>query len=93
MPRRRRANGHYNEAYVDMTNYNFGVVAAASGYSKDEMLLAAGGVNQVADWWDQRHGDKPKDTSGPYGNKVQNADMMIKGYDDYIAGRITAKSK
>jgi hypothetical protein len=81
-------NGQYNENYVDVTNYNFGVVAAAAGYSKEEMLAAAGSVNWAADLWYQLHGQKPNDQSGQYGNKERNADMIVKGFEDYKAGRI-----
>jgi len=28
--------------------------------------------------------------SGPFKNKVQNADMIMRGYDDYRTGRIVA---
>jgi hypothetical protein len=79
--------------YVDMTNYNYGVVAAAAGYSKEEMLAAAGIVNVATDLVGRVRDDKPKDTSGPEGNKVRNVDMMQKGYDDYVAGRITPRSR
>jgi hypothetical protein len=83
--------GKYEENYVDLTSYNYGAVAAAAGYSKEEMLLHAGNVNQLTSLYDQFfNGDKPKDTSSPHGNKVRNAEMMMKGYDDYVAGRITA---
>ncbi len=81
----------YNRNYVDFTNYNYGVVAAAAGYSRDEALANAGMANQAKDWWDRhRHGAPPKDMSGPFKNKVQNADMIMRGYDDYRTGRIVA---
>jgi hypothetical protein len=86
--------GQYNRNFVDFTNYNYGIVAAAAGYSQEEALANAGMANQATDWWDRNvHGDRPKDTSGPFGNKVQNAEMIIKGYDHYKTGRIGGPRK
>ena len=39
------------------------------------------------------HGAPVKDTSGPFKNKVRNADMIVKGYDDYTSGRLVALPK
>jgi hypothetical protein len=88
------AAGAYNRDYVDFTSYNYGAVAAAAGYSRDEALVNAGYANVIADWWDQNvHGDPPKDRSGPYQNKGRNAEMIIKGFEDHKAGRIGPTGK
>jgi hypothetical protein len=71
----------YNRSYIDVTSYNYGIVAAAAGYGREEALYNAG-------WLNRRLHSDPNLTSGPFGNKVQNADMIAKGYDDYKAGRI-----
>jgi len=84
----------YNRDFVDFTNYNYGVVAAAAGYSRDDALAYAGMADDWKDWYDRNaHGDPAKDTSGPFKNKVQNADMIVKGHDDYTSGRIVASPK
>lgn len=71
-------NGLPNKTFIDFGNYNYGVVAAAAGYSKEETLIAAGAINLTGS------GDK----SGPYFNNPRNASMIEAGYDDYIAGKI-----
>jgi len=69
---------HINRDYIDIGNYNYGVVAAAAGYSFDHAIRAAGRVNESGE------GDK----SGPHNNNPRNLAMIKKGYDDYFAGRI-----
>ena len=46
-------SGQYNRNFVDFTNYNYGVVAAAAGYSRDDALAYAGMVNDLKDWYDR----------------------------------------
>jgi hypothetical protein len=88
------SGGQYDRSYVDFTNYNYGVVAAAAGYSQDEALANAGMVNEGKDWYDRRfHGAPPKDMSGPHKNKVRNAEMIVKGYDDYTSGKVARSAK
>jgi hypothetical protein len=65
-----------------VTNYDYGVVAAAAGYSREDALKNAGTIKRLF------HADDPDQASGPFGNKVRNADMIAKGYDDYVAGKI-----
>ena len=72
------SNGKYNKDYIDFGNYNYGVVAAAAGYTMDEAVRAAGFVNQFG------QGDK----SGPLGNNPRNLEMIRKGFCDYKAGKI-----
>jgi hypothetical protein len=78
---------HYDRRYLDITNCNYGIVAAAAGYSKEEALMSAGNVNGFL------HPFSAEDKAGPFENKVRNADMIIKGYDDYKAGRIIPPTK
>lgn len=57
----------YNRDFVDFTNYNYGVVAAAAGYSRDDASAYAGMANDWKDLYDRNaHGDPAKDTSGPF---------------------------
>jgi len=74
-----RSSGVFNADYRDFGNYNYGVVAAAAGYTKDQALAAAGAYNAT----------RSNDTSGAYGNSPRNAEYIEKGYDDYVAGKIT----
>ena len=74
-----RSSGVFNADYRDFGNYNYGVVAAAAGYTKDQALAAAGAYNAT----------RSNDTSGVYGNSPRNAEYIEKGYDDYVAGKIT----
>ena len=39
-------NGDVNDDYTDVTNYNYGVIAAAFGYSEEDTLNAAGAYNR-----------------------------------------------
>ena len=59
--------------------YNYGVVAAAAGYTKTEALAAAGIVNLSGS------GDK----SGEFFNNPRNISMIESGFDAYMAGKIT----
>ncbi|MGP0058228.1 MAG: hypothetical protein ACLPID_02920 [Beijerinckiaceae bacterium] len=71
-------DGQINRDYIDFGNYNYGVVAAAAGYSFDQALLAAGTANLLGS------GDK----SGPYFNSDRNLPFIKMGYGDYKAGSI-----
>lgn len=70
--------GDINRDYIDVGNYNYGVVAAAAGYSWEEATVASGLANLIGS------GDK----SGPWWNNPRNLEMIKKGYNDYKAGRI-----
>jgi Bacterial toxin 44 len=74
---------HYNRDYIDLGNYNYGVVVAAAGYSWGYAITASGFVNLFG------QGDK----SGPYFNNPRNLEMIRKGFNDYLAGRIVANPK
>lgn len=74
-----RAGGTFHQEYVDFGNYDFGVVAAAAGYTKEEAIFAAGMYNLTGT------GDK----SGPWFNNQRNLSFISMGYDDYKSGKIT----
>ena len=65
-----------NREYVDYGNYNFGAVAAAAGYNLDYALKGGATVNHSSD------------KSGCYGGNIQSQTMIIKGYADYMQGKI-----
>ena len=67
-------NGNIVQQLVDYGYYNFGVVAAAAGYNLDELLFAAGIVNQG------------NNTSGPYGTNWPAIWNTMSGYKDYQMG-------
>jgi hypothetical protein len=76
-------NGQINKDYIDFGNYNYGVVAAAAGYSYDDAIVAHGIVNQLGS------GDK----SGPWGGNPRDITMIRQGYDDYNSGKIVPLPK
>lgn len=78
-----RVNGKDNPDYIDFGNYNYGVVAAAAGYSFDDAMIAAGIVNLTGT------GDK----SGPWWNSSRNLPLIKQGYDDYKTGKIIPLDK
>ena len=65
-------NGLYNRDYVDFTNYNFGVVAAAAGYSRDEALASAGFVNRTKNWYDQHPNADPPPRKHPAHSEISS---------------------
>jgi hypothetical protein len=71
-------DGLINRSFIAFGNYNFGVVAAAAGYTKKQAHLAAGAANLLGS------GDK----SGPDFNNPLNIPFIDAGYDAYKAGRI-----
>ena len=71
-------NNKINRRYIDFGNYNFGVVAAAAGYSLEESLLAAGIVNLT--------GTGRND--GAMYNNPRNAYFIRRGYDDFVHERV-----
>jgi hypothetical protein len=71
---------HYNQDYIDVGNYNYGVVAAAAGYSWEYAATVATMVN----WGGS--GDK----SGFLFSNPRNLEIARRGYDDYQAGKIIA---
>jgi hypothetical protein len=76
-------DGEINKDYVDFGNYNYGVVAAAAGYTFDQAILAAGMVNLLG-------GGKK---SGPYFNNPRNLQFITMGYGDYTGGRIVNSAR
>lgn len=66
----------YNRDYVDIGNYNYGVVAAAAGLSWPETLVGAAIAN---------HGERSLRLLGA--NPV-TVPLIKKGYDDYMTGKI-----
>ena len=72
-------DGKINRDYIDFGNYNFGVVAAAAGFSRKEAEIYAGLANLLFGG-----GEK----SGPFWNKQRNLLMLLKGHDDYKSGKI-----
>jgi hypothetical protein len=76
-------DGLINRSYIAFGNYNFGVVAAVAGYTKEEALLGAGAANLLG------RGDK----SGALFNNPINAPFISAGYDAYKAGMIGGPSR
>jgi hypothetical protein len=68
----------YGPTFIDFGNYNYGVVAAAAGYTEREALIAAGAYNFTG------NGDK----SGIYFNSPRNMQLIEAGFDDYKSGWI-----
>ncbi len=78
-----RTNDKDNPDYIDFGNYNYGVVAAAAGYSWNDTMIAAGLANSTGS------GDK----SGPWWNSSRNLPLIRQGYEDYEAGKIIPLDK
>ncbi len=68
-----------NRDYIDIGNYNYGIVAAAAGYSWTSTKLFAGGANL---------GGSGEKSWREWFNDPRNLAMFKKGYEDYRAGRI-----
>ena len=68
-----------NRDYINIGNYNYGVAAAAAGYTLDEAQAAAGLVNLTG------HGAK---SPTYYGGNPKNAGWIAKGWRDYSNGLI-----
>jgi len=69
-------NGNVVPELIDAGYYNFGVVAAAAGYSLTDALRGAGAANQLGS------GDK----SGPYGTNGARISNTVSGWVDYDMG-------
>jgi hypothetical protein len=67
--------GDRKPEYRNVTNYNYGAVAAAVGYSLDEVLSNAGFYNQV------RGNPTPQDTK--WGIKADAVNNISQGWNDY----------
>lgn len=63
------SNGHINKSYVDVGNYNYGVVTTTAGYSENTALFAAAVANQLG------KGNK----SGPLGSNPRNNQQIEAG--------------
>jgi hypothetical protein len=72
-------SGKINREYINIGNYNYGVVAAAAGYTLDEAQAAAGLVNLSG------RGAK---SLTYYGGNPRNAQWIAKGWKDYNNRRI-----
>lgn len=72
----RPVNGSFQTDYIDVTNYNYGAVAAAFGYSKEDALSAAGIYNRYV-------GNQNVDDITSYGIANEAVNNISQGYDDY----------
>lgn len=66
----------FKDDYVDVTNYNYGVVSAAFGYSKEDALLAAGAYNRTV-------GNTSYENITKYGIVQESVNNISQGHDDY----------
>ncbi len=72
-------DGKIDRDYIDFGNYNYGVVAAAAGYSWEYATMASGLANLLGG------GKKPLRDKF---NNPDNLKMIRQGFDDYGAGKI-----
>jgi len=72
--------GDMEMSYRAITNYNYGAVAAAMGYSLVDSLYYAGLHNQLIG-----NPNQPEATS--YGIQQKSVNNITQGYNDYRAGR------
>jgi len=79
--------GDYVGSYRNVTNYNYGAVAAAMGYSLDETLTAAGAYNQAVG---RTNADDMNVTYGIRNDAVRN---ITQGFQDYLNGKWTTEKK
>jgi hypothetical protein len=70
-----RLGGAYNGNYRNVTNYNYGAVSAAAGYSLEDALNNAGTYN--------RYFGNPKPTDTRYGIKQDAINNITQGWNDY----------
>lgn len=70
-------NDNFQSDYTDVTNYNYGVVSAAFGYSKDEALSAAGSHNRFV-------GNTDYEDITKYGIVRESVNNISQGHDDYF---------
>jgi hypothetical protein len=73
--------GKFNATYTDFGNYNYGVVAAADGYTLPQAMLSAGLHNVYVG----NH-----DVNLPYLVDHSENTFIPMGYSDYTSGRITS---
>jgi len=69
--------------YINFGNFNYGVVAAAAGYSLDQALAAAGTLNFL-----HSISNSNIDTSGAYDDSTRNEYFIRMGYQAYASGKI-----
>jgi hypothetical protein len=79
--------GDYVAMYRNATNYNYGAVSAAMGYSLDETLTAAGLYNQI------RGNTNLPDMNVTYGIQNKAVNNITQGFQDYLDGKWTTKNK
>jgi len=72
-------------AYVDIGNYNYGVVLAADGYTLSEALSAAGAYQKYASSWV----NVPNPTEWGISQRAFN--NINQGWNDYVSGKWTEK--
>jgi hypothetical protein len=70
-------NGNVVPDLIDAGYYEFGMVAAAAGYSLPDTLSGAGWANTLGS------GDK----SGPYGTNGTYISNTVSGWEDYSMGK------
>ncbi len=73
------SDNNFDSAYTDFGNYNYGVVAAAAGYTPEQALLGSGLYNLIRG---------RSDISGSMYNSIPGLKLITAGYNDYISGRI-----
>jgi hypothetical protein len=79
--------GDYVKSYRNVTNYNYGAVAAAMGYSLDDALTAAGLYNQM------RGRTNEDGMNVVYGIQNIAINNITQGFKDYLNGKWTARNK
>lgn len=95
--------GKINPLYIDFGNYNYGVVAAAAGYSLNQALDAAAivnGRNIKKDLLYSLNGDRNMITNpfnatreNPLFSNPRNNIFIINGYNDYKSGKLNEVDK
>jgi hypothetical protein len=73
----RQPDGKFNAEYRNISNYLFGVVMAAAGYSPKDALFTAGWVNQRS---------TNPDKSAAFGGNPLNAYYISQGYQNHLFG-------
>jgi hypothetical protein len=69
-------NNNFQSDYIDVANYNYGVVSAAFGYSKEEALSAAGAHNRYL-------GNTSHEDMTSYGIPNDALNNIAQGHNDY----------
>ena len=75
----RRSGQSFRPEYTEVSSYNFGAVAAAAGYSRDDAMQAAGLYNRL-------RGNMSGEITA-YGNKRENEENIKRGWQDATDGK------